>query len=36
MVTKIRRLHIVEFIYFGEHGPSASPDYAQGGGRCYI
>jgi len=23
-------------IYFGDHGPNASPGYAHGGGRCYI
>jgi len=28
--------HIAEFIYFGDHGPSASTGYAHGGRRYYI
>jgi len=26
----------MELLYFGDYGPSASPGYAHGGGRCDI
>jgi len=35
-VKLAKRGKIMEFIYFGDRGPSTSPGCAHGGGRCCI
>jgi len=36
LFVKLAKWTLMEFTYFGDHSPSASPGYAHGGGRCYI